>query len=87
MHFLKNTGYNIIDADEHPIVRRYTMKEPSLQDQLKEIYYSNFIDTKNINIDFSYNKRTMANFISDLVKYHLPDIKSFSVAKEIFKSS
>ena len=87
MHFLKNTGYNIIDADEHPIVRRYTMKEPSLQDQLKEIYYSNFIDTKNINIDFSYDKRTMANFISDLVKYHLPDIKSFSVAKEIFKSS
>ena len=87
MHFLKNTGYNIIDADKHPIVRRYTMKEPSLQDQLKEIYYSNFIDTKNINIDFSYNKRTMANFISDLVKYHLPDIKSFSVAKEIFKSS
>ncbi len=87
MHFLKNTGYNIIDADEHPIVRRYTMKEPSLQDQLKEIYYSNFIDTKNINIDFSYDKRTMANFISDLVKYHLPDIKSFSVATEIFKSS
>jgi hypothetical protein len=87
MHFLKNTGYNIIDADEHPIVRRYTMKEPSLQDQLKEIYYSNFIDKKNINIDFSYDKRTMANFISDLVKYHLPDIKSFSVAKEIFKSS
>ena len=87
MHFLKNTGYNIIDADEHPIVRRYIMKEPSLQDQLKEIYYSNFIDTKNINIDFSYDKRTMANFISDLVKYHLPDIKSFSVAKEIFKSS
>jgi DNA repair protein RecO (recombination protein O) len=87
MHFLKYTGYNIIDADEHPIVRRYTMKEPSLQDQLKEIYYSNFIDTKNINIDFSYDKRTMANFISDLVKYHLPDIKSFSVAKEIFKSS
>jgi hypothetical protein len=63
------------------------MKEPSLQDQLKEIDYSNFIDTKNINIDFSYDKRTMANFISDLVKYHLPDIKSFSVAKEIFKSS
>ena len=87
MHFLKNTGYNIIDADEHPIVRRYIMKEPNLQDQLKEIYYSNFIDTKNIKIDFNYDKRTMANFISDLVKYHLPDIKSFSVAKEIFKSS
>jgi len=87
MHFLKNTGYNIIDADEHPIVRRYAMKDPSLQEQLREIYYSDFINTKNINIDFIYDKKTMANFISDLVRYHLPDIKSLSVAKEIFKSS
>jgi len=87
IHFLKNTGYNIIDADEHPIVRRYAMKDSNLQDQLREIYYSDFISTKNINIDFTYDKKTMANFISDLVRYHLPDIKSFSVAKEIFKSS
>jgi len=37
--------------------------------------------------EFDYDKKIMANFISDLVRYHLPDIKSFGVAKEIFKSS
>jgi DNA repair protein RecO (recombination protein O) len=87
IHFLSNTGYSIIDADEHPIIKRYITKEPNLLDQLKEIYNSDFVDKKNANIEFGYNKKTMANFISDLVSYHLPDIKSFSVAKEIFKSS
>ena len=87
IHFLNNTGYNIIDADEHPIIKRYITKEPNLLDQLKEIYHSDFVDKKNTNIEFGYNKKTMANFISDLMRYHLPDIKSFSVAKEIFKSS
>jgi len=87
IHFLSNTGYSIIDADEHPIIKRYITKEPNLLDQLKEIYNSDFVDKKNTNIEFGYNKKTMANFISDLVRYHLPDIKSFSVAKEIFKSS
>ena len=87
IHFLSNTGYNIIDADEHPIIKRYITKEPNLLDQLKEIYNSDFVDRKNTNIEFSYNKKIMANLISDLVEYHLPDIKSFSVAKEIFKSS
>jgi|TARA_B110000495_G_C23023787_1_gene607881 hypothetical protein len=87
IHFLSNTGYSIIDADEHPIIKRYITKEPNLLDQLKEIYNSDFVDKKNANIEFGYNKKTMANFISDLVRYHLPDIKSFSVAKEIFKSS
>ena len=87
IHFLSNTGYNIIDADEHPIIKRYITKEPNLLDQLKEIYHSDFVDKKNTKIEFGYNKKTMANFISDLMRYQLPDIKSFSVAKEIFKSS
>ena len=87
IHFLKNTGYNIIDAEQHPIIRRYKTKEPNLTEQLKEIYFSDFIDKKSMNVEFDYNKKTMANFISDLMRYHLPDIKSFGVAKEIFRTS
>ncbi len=69
------------------LLKDILQKSQNLLDQLKEIYNSDFVDKKNTNIEFGYNKKTMANFISDLVRYHLPDIKSFSVAKEIFKSS
>ena len=85
LHFLKNTGYNIIEAKEHPIVKRYLSKDPKLLEQLKEIYISNFLEEKNKKHIFNYNKKIVANFMSDLIKYHLPDIKSFAVAKEIFQ--
>ena len=87
IHFLKNTGYNIIDADEHPIIKKYAQNEADLPNHLKKIYLSDFVDTKKMNVDFGYNKKIMANCISDLIRYHLPDIKSFNVAKEIFKAS
>ena len=87
LHFLKNTGYSIIDADQHPILNKYLNKDPKLSSQLEEIYRSDFVDKKNMDLDFGYNKQIMANFISDLVRYHLPEIKSFNVAKEIFKNS
>jgi len=87
LHFLKNTGYSIIDADQHPILNKYLNKDPKLSSQLEEIYRSDFVDKKNMDLDFEYNKQIMANFISDLVRYHLPEIKSFNVAKEIFKNS
>jgi len=87
LHFLKNTGYSIIDADQHPILNKYLNKDPKLSSQLEVIYKSDFIDKKNMDLDFGYNKQIMANFISDLVRYHLPEIKSFHVAKEIFKNS
>ena len=50
-----------------------------------KIYISNFLEEKNKKYVFSYNKKIVANFMSDLIKYHLPDIKSFAVAKEIFQ--
>ena len=85
LHFLKNTGYNVIDAKEHPIVKRHLSKDSKLLEQLKEIYISNFLEEKNKKHIFNYNKKIVANFMSDLIKYHLPDIKSFAVAKEIFQ--
>jgi DNA repair protein RecO len=85
LHFLKNTGYNIIEAKEHPIVKRYLSKDQKLLQQLKEIYISNFLEEKDKKHIFNYNKKIVASFMSDLIRYHLPDIKSFAVAKEIFQ--
>ena len=86
LHFLKNTGYSIIDADEHPIIKKYIQRDSDLPDQLKTIYLSDFVETKKMNVDFGYNKKIIANCMSDLIRYHLPDIKSFNVAKEMFKA-
>ena len=85
LHFLKNIGYNVIEAKEHPIVKSYLSQDQKLLQQLKEIYISNFLEEKNKKHIFNYNKKIMASFISDLIRYHLPDIKSFAVAKEIFQ--
>ena len=85
LHFLKNIGYNVIEAKEHPIIKSYLSQDQKLIQQLKEIYISNFLEEKNKKHIFNYNKKIMASFISDLIRYHLPDIKSFAVAKEIFQ--
>ncbi len=85
LHFLKNIGYNVIEAKEHPIVKSYLSQDQKLLQQLKEIYISNFLEEKDKKHIFNYNKKIVASFMSDLIRYHLPDIKSFAVAKEIFQ--
>ena len=32
----------------------------------------------------NYDKKIMTRFMSELVKYHFPDVKSFKVAKDLF---
>ncbi len=85
LHLFKNLGYDIIAAKEHPIVKRHLSKEAKLLDYVQEIYESNFLKDKNSKASFSYNKKIISSFISDLIKYHFPDLKSFGVARDVFK--
>ena len=85
LHVLKNVGYDIVGAKDHPIVKRHLSNEAKLLDHINEIYESNFLRDKNSKTSFNYNKKTISSFISDLIKYHFPDLKSFSVAREVFK--
>ena len=85
LHLFKNLGYDIIAAKEHPIVKRHLSKEAKLLDYVQEIYESNFLKDKTSKASFSYNKKIISSFISDLIKYHFPDLKSFGVARDVFK--
>tara|TARA_B100002051_G_C16612353_1_gene573791 strand:- start:97 stop:771 length:675 start_codon:yes stop_codon:yes gene_type:complete len=85
LHLLKNIGYDIVAAKEHPIVKRHLLKEAKLLDYVEEIYESNFFRDKNSKTRFNYNKKIISSFISDLIKYHFPDLKSFNVAREVFR--
>ena len=85
LHLLKNIGYDIVAAKEHPIVKRHLLKEEKLLDHVQEIYESNFFRDKNSKTRFNYNKKIISSFISDLIKYHFPDLKSFNVAREVFR--
>ena len=85
LHLLKNIGYDIVVAKEHPIVKRHLLKEAKLLDHVEEIYESNFFRDKNSKTRFNYNKKIISSFISDLIKYHFPDLKSFNVAREVFR--
>ena len=84
IHFLKNSGYDIINAKEHPIVKKFTQSYPKIPENLKMIFSSKFIFSKEENFDVDYDKKIMSKFISEIVNYHFSDVKSFSVAKDIF---
>ena len=85
IHFLKNSGYDIINAKEHPIVKKYMQGNPQILDDLNMIFKSNFVFSRKEKLDLKYDKRNMSKFISEIVNYHFSDVKSFSVAKDIFK--
>ena len=83
IHFLRNSGYDIINAKDHPTVKRFQQKNPELLSDLSKIFESDFIVNKN-NFTTNYDKKVMSQFIAELVRYHFPDVKSFSVAKDVF---
>lgn len=83
IHFLRNSGYDIINAKGHPIVKRFQQKNSELLADLSNIFESDFILNKN-NFTTTYDKKVMSQFIAELVRYHFPDVKSFSVAKDVF---
>ena len=85
IHFLKNSGYDIINAKEHPIVKKYMQGNSQILDDLNMIFKSKFVFSREEKLDLKYDKRNMSKFISEIVNYHFSDVKSFSVAKDIFK--
>ena len=51
---------------------------------LNEIFELDFHNMKKSENVTNYDKKIMTRFMSELVKYHFPDVKSFKVAKDLF---
>ena len=84
LHFLRNSGYDIINAKGHPLVKRFQQKNSAILSDLSNIFKSDFIINNKKNLTTSYDRKIMSQFIAELVRYHFPDLKSFSVAKDVF---
>ena len=84
LHFLKNSGYDILSAKKHPTILRFQSKNPNILNDLNEIFELDFHNMKKSENVTNYDKKIMTRFMSELVKYHFPDVKSFKVAKDLF---
>ena len=84
LHFLRNSGYDIINAKGHPLVKRFQQKNSAILSDLSNIFKSDFIINNKKNLTTSYDRKIMSQFIAELVRYHFPDLKSFSVTKDVF---
>ena len=84
LHFLKNSGYDILRAKKHPTILRFQSKNPNILNDLNEIFELDFQNMKKSENVTNYDKKIMTKFMSELVKYHFPDVKSFKVAKDLF---
>jgi len=84
LHFLKNSGYNILRAKKHPIIQRFQQKNSNILNDLNLIFDLDLNEMhKSENIP-KYEKKIMTRFMSELVRYHFPEVRSFKVAKDLF---
>ena len=84
LHFLKNSGYNILSAKKHPIILRFQQKNSNILKYLNLIFDLDLNEMHKPKNNLKYEKKTMTRFMSELVRYHFPDVKSFKVAKDLF---
>ena len=84
LHFLKNSGYDILNAKKHPIILRFQQIAPNILDDLNLIFSVNLNALNQLKNNLNYEKKIMTGFMSELVRYHFPDVKSFRVAKDLF---
>ena len=84
LHFLKNSGYNILSAKKHPTILRFQQKNPNILDDLNLIFDLDLSEVHKSENNPNYEKKIMTRFMSELVRYHFPDVKSFKVAKDLF---
>ena len=84
LHFLKNSGYNILSAKKHPTIILFQQKNPNILDDLNLIFDLNLHEMHKKENNPNYDIKIMTSFMSELVRYHFPDVKSFRVAKDLF---
>ena len=84
LHFLKNNGYDILNAKKHPTVLRFQQKNPNILEDLNAIFFLDLSAMDKSVSNVRYEKKIMTQFMSEIVKYHFPDMKSFKVAKDLF---
>ena len=75
---------DILKAKKHPTILRFLSKNPNILNDLNEIFELDFHNMKKSENVTNYDKKIMTRFMSELVKYHFPDVKSFKVAKDLF---
>ena len=84
LHFLKNSGYNILSAKKHPVILRFQKKNINILNDLNLIFDLDLNEMNKQENNPKYEKKIMTRFMSELVRYHFPDVKSFKVAKDLF---
>ena len=84
LHFLKNSGYNILSAKKHPVILRFQQKNFNILNDLNLIFDLDLNEMDEPENNPKYEKKIMTRFMSELVRYHFPDVKSFKVAKDLF---
>jgi len=84
LHFLKNNGYNILSAKKHPVILRFQQRNSNILNDLNLIFDLDLNEMNEPENKLKYEKKIMTRFMSELVRYHFPDVKSFKVAKDLF---
>ena len=84
LHFLKNSGYNILSAKKHPVILRFQQKNLNILNDLNLIFDLDLNKMNKPENNPKYEKKIMTRLMSELVRYHFPDVKSFKVAKDLF---
>jgi len=84
LHFLKNSGYNILSAKKHPVILRFQQKNFNILNDLNLIFDLDLNEMNKPENNPKYEKKIMTRFMSEFVRYHFPDVKSFKVAKDLF---
>ena len=84
LHFLKNSGYNILSAKKHPIIQRFQQKNSNILNDLNLIFDLDLNEMYKSENNPKYEKKIMTRLMSELVRYHFPEVRSFKVAKDLF---
>ena len=66
------------------IILRFKQKTPNILDDLNLIFDLDLNEMYKSKNSPNYDRKIMTRFMSEIVRYHFPDVKSFKVAKDLF---